>query len=325
MKGYLICLAFINFFFINILSSQIPNIENREKKKIKTDILNTYYRSMNKWDISFQDLLENKSGAACIEWPLMTESFLSNGIFDALGYSQNIPNQKAAEIAAISGCNKMKDYYQLEGKCECEVIVVNDNNKVILPIKKINIDKDFSEGINFFKDEDYVNALEVFNKLSNLGHSKSQFNLSLMNLKGLGVTQNYSRSYFWALASKLYGEKKSLQIISKSQYKISKEEKSELENELKEYLENISKDGNFHAFLPLAKWYISVPKKPDYNNGYKWLSIATAFNLKNAKKARDKISNYVNEDSLINIQEEAKDTFEEIKNNIESKKELDGG
>ena len=117
---------------------------------------------MNKWDISFQDLLENKSGAACIEWPLMTKAFLSNGIFDALGYSQNIPNKKASEIAAISGCNKMKDYYQLEGKCECEVIVVNDNNKVILPIKKINIEKDFSEGINFFKDEDYVNALKSF-------------------------------------------------------------------------------------------------------------------------------------------------------------------
>ena len=98
---------------------------------------------MNKWDISFQDLLENKSGAACIEWPLMTESFLSSGIFDALGYSQNIPNKKASEIAAVSGCNKMKDYYQLEGKCECEVIVVNDNNKVILPIKKIDIEESF--------------------------------------------------------------------------------------------------------------------------------------------------------------------------------------
>ena len=45
-----------------------------------------------------------------------------------------------------------------------------------------------------------------------------------MNLKGLGVTQNYSRSYFWALASKLYGEK-SVLIIRQSQYKISKEEK----------------------------------------------------------------------------------------------------
>ena len=40
------------------------------------------------------------------------------------------------------------------------------------------------EGIIFFKDEDYVNA-KGFNKLSNLGHAKSQFNLSLMNLKGL--------------------------------------------------------------------------------------------------------------------------------------------
>ena len=44
----------------------------------------------------------------------MTETFLSSGIFDALGYSQNIPNKKASEIAAISGCNKMKDYYQLK-------------------------------------------------------------------------------------------------------------------------------------------------------------------------------------------------------------------
>mgnify|MGYP001177582689 CR=1 FL=1 len=94
MKGYLLPLILIIFFLINTLYSQVPNIENREKKKIKSDILNTYYRSMNKWDISFQDLLENKSGAACIEWSLMTESFLSNGIFDALGYSQNVPNQK---------------------------------------------------------------------------------------------------------------------------------------------------------------------------------------------------------------------------------------
>ena len=87
-------------------------------------------------DISFQDLLENKSGAACIEWNKMSSTFLSNGIFDALGYSQNVPNKKASQIAAISGCNKMKQYYELEGKCECEVIVVNSNNKVIIPIKK---------------------------------------------------------------------------------------------------------------------------------------------------------------------------------------------
>ena len=146
-----------------------------------------------------------------------------------------------------------------------------------------------------------------------------------MNLKGLGITQNFSRAYFWSLTSKLYGEKKSELIIKQSKYKISKEEKDELENELKEYLENISNEGNIHAFLPLAKWYITVPKKPDYNNGYKWLSIATAFNLENAKEARDKISTYVQKDSLTSIQEEAKASYDIIKNNIKSKTELDGG
>ena len=64
MKGLFLPLTLI-IFLINILYSQIPNIENRDKKKLK-GILNTYYRSMNKWDISFQDLLENKSGAACM-------------------------------------------------------------------------------------------------------------------------------------------------------------------------------------------------------------------------------------------------------------------
>ena len=67
-----------------------------------------------------------------------------NGIFDALGYSQNVPNKKHHKLlSAVSGCNKMKQYYELEGKCECEVIVVNSNNKVIIPIKEIDIDKDF--------------------------------------------------------------------------------------------------------------------------------------------------------------------------------------
>ena len=92
MKGFLIPFLFIQLIFTNNLFSQIPNIENRDKKKIKSGMLDTYYRSMSKWDISFQDLLENKSGAACIEWDKMTSTYLSNGIFDALGYSQNIPN-----------------------------------------------------------------------------------------------------------------------------------------------------------------------------------------------------------------------------------------
>ena len=93
---------------------EIPDLENRDKEKIKKNIVNTYLRSMNKWDIPFNDLLENRSGSACINWNSLTEEFLENGMFDALGYSQNIPNKKASQIAAVSGCKKMKDYYKLE-------------------------------------------------------------------------------------------------------------------------------------------------------------------------------------------------------------------
>ena len=87
---------------------------------------------MNKWDIPFQDLLENRSGAACINWSSLTEDFLKTGMFDALGYSQNIPNKKASQIAAVSGCEKMKEYYKLENTCTCEVILTNEINEVNL-------------------------------------------------------------------------------------------------------------------------------------------------------------------------------------------------
>ena len=324
MKRYLAHFIIVNLLFSCNLFGQIPNIENRNKEKIKSAILDTYYRSMSKWDISFQDLLENKSGAACIEWSKMSSTFLSNGIFDALGYSQNVPNKKASQIAAISGCNKMKQYYELEGKCECEVIVVNSDNKVIIPIKKIDIEKDFDKGIAFFKSEKYEEALEIFKKLSELGDSRSQYNFSFMHLKGYGVTQNFSLAYYWALSSKLYGETKSKLIINESRYKISKEEKADLDNKLKENLEKIALEGAVNSFIPLAKWYMTVPKKADYNNTYKWLSIATAFNLNNAKEARDKISSLLDERELIDIQEEARESYNNIKDNISAKKKLDG-
>ena len=222
MKGLIKSIIFLFFILTNNLFSQIPNLENRDKKKIKSQLLDTYYRSMSKWDISFKDLLENKAGAACIEWNKMSSTFLSNGIFDALGYSQNVPNKKASQIAAISGCNKMKQYYELEGKCECEVIVVNSNNKVIIPIKKIDIDKDFDKGIAFFKSEKYEEALEIFKKLSELGDSRSQYNFSFMHLKGYGVTQNFSLAYYWALSSKLYGESSPSELSDTFDYCINK-------------------------------------------------------------------------------------------------------
>ena len=309
----------MNLSFLMVsLKAQIPNIEDRSKKEIRNGIVNTYLRSMTKWDIPFVDLLENKSGAACIQWNKMSDSFLKDGMFDALGYSQNIPNKKASQIAAISGCKKMKDYYKLKDTCNCEVVITNDENQVLLPIKKFDREEEFTQAVQHYKKEEYSKAYKKFLKLSNIGDKQSQYNLSVLLYKGRGFPQSFKKSYYWSLSSKLYGENKSDKIIEKSTLKLSDEEIKEINEELKLNLEEIASNGNLHAIVPLAKWYIIVPKKPDYKNSYKWLSIASAFNIKNTKLARDKVFKNLKKNTVSIIQVEANDTYEEIVKNKEA-------
>ena len=308
-------LAFFIFFLINAKAlGIIPDLENRDKNKIKKDILDTYLRSMDKWNIPFLDLLENKSGAACIQWPNMTEIFLKEGMFDALGYSQNIPNKKASQIAAIAGCKKMKDYYKLGDTCKCEVVLTNNENQVVLPLIKFDKKKEFSLAVEAYKNENYQDAYKKFLKLSELGDGVSQHNLSIIFYKGKGYPQNFNKSYYWAISSKLYGEKEATNLIKKNSKKLSKDEVNKINEELREKLESlVINEGTLHAMVPLAKWFVTVPKKPDYSNAYKWLSVASAFNVKNTKIARDRIFKKVNEDLISSIQAEANEIFDKVK------------
>ena len=302
--------TFIYFFLvIKYLYAEIPNLENRNKEKIKNNIVNTYIRSMNKWDIPFQDLLENRSGAACINWSSLTENFLQTGMFDALGYSQNIPNKKASQIAAVSGCEKMKEYYKLQNTCTCEVILTNDINEVNLPIKKFDMKKEFENAILLYKKNNYEQALKKFEKLSDLGDAKSQHNLAVMNYKGQGIPQNFNRAYYWSIMSMLYGQKKAEILMKNNKKRVSDISKEEIQNEVKDNLEKAINEGKVYAIIPLAKWHLIFPKKPDYNNSYLWLSVASAFNIANSNKARNSIIKKIKNKDLDEIQNEANEIF----------------
>ncbi len=303
---------FIIYLFSNYSLAEIPDLENRDKEKIKKDLVNTYIRSMNKWDIPFNDLLENRSGSACINWKSLTEKFLKEGMFDALGYSQNIPNKKASQIAAISGCKKMKDYYKLENSCSCEIIVTNNITEVKLPIKKFDLDKEFSEAVNFYKKNDFKNAYKEFIKLSKIGDTKSQYNLAVIFFKGEGITQNFQKSYYWGMMSKLGGQKKADILIKNNKKKLSKQNILETNEEIKENLEKNINEGKIFAIIPLAKWHLTIPEKPDYNNSYLWLSVASALEIPNTKKARNKIFNKIDRRELSQLQEESNDIYEKI-------------
>lgn len=306
---------FIFFFLIiKFLHSEIPNLENRDKEKIKKDIVSTYIRSMNKWDIPFQDLLENRSGSACINWRSLDENFLKSGMFDALGYSQNIPNKKASQIAAVSGCNKMKEYYKLGDSCTCEVIISNDNVEIILPVKIFDMKKEFEDAVLFYKKNDYNRAIKKFEKLSDMGDAKSQYNLAVIFYKGLGTPQNFKRAYYWSMMSNLYGQKEAKLLSNKSEMKINKTNKNDINTEIKDNLEKKINEGETFAIIPLAKWYLSTPKKPDYNNAYLWLSVASAFDIENTSKARNMIFNKIKKNRLDDIQNEANEIYTSIIN-----------
>ncbi len=305
--------TFIYFFLvIKYLYAEIPNLENRNKETIKNNIVNTYIRSMNKWDIPFQDLLENRSGAACINWSNLTENFLQTGMFDALGYSQNIPNKKASQIAAVSGCEKMKEYYKLENTCTCEVILTNDINEVSLPIKIFDLKKEFDNALSLYRKNDYVQALNKFEKLSNLGDAKSQHNLAVMHYKGQGIPQNFNRAYYWSIMSMLNGQKKAEILMKNNQKRVSAINKEEIQSEVKDNLEKAINEGQVYAVIPLAKWYLTFPKKPDYNNTYLWLSVASALNIPNSNKARNSIMKKMKNKDLNEIQNEANEIFNKM-------------
>lgn len=313
-------LSFLIISYSNILVSQIPNLENRDKAKIKKDISETFIRSMNKWDIPFSDLLENRSGAACINWKLLTTDFIENGIFDALGYSQNIPNKKASQIAAISGCKKMKIYYKLGDTCSCEVILTNNENIVNLPIKKFNKDKEFQNAVNLYKEKNYQHSYNKFLLLSEKGDSKSQYNLAVIIYKGEGFTQNFKKAYYWALMSKLGGQKESEKLVKNSRKRLKKDEVIETNELVKEDLEKLANEGKIFALVPLAKWYLTIPEKTDYNNSYKWLSVASAFDIPNTSKARERIFKKVNKEDLTEIQEDSNKIYTSIASIINASK-----
>ena len=73
-------------------------------------------------------------------------------------------------------------------------------------------------------------------------------------------------------------------------------------------------EGKEFAIIPLAKWYLSTPKNPDYDSAYLWLSLATAFNIENSDKARNLIFKKIKKNRLDDIQNEADEIYTNIIN-----------
>ena len=138
-----------------------------------------------------------------------------------------------------------------------------------------------------------------------------------MHYKGQGIPQNFNRAYYWSIMSMLNGQKKAEILMKNNQKRVNDINKVEIENEVKDNLEKAINEGKIYAVIPLAKWHLTFPKKPDYNNSYLWLSVASALNIANSNKARNSIIKKIKNKDLDEIQNEANEIFNKM---IKSKK-----
>ena len=88
---------------------------------------------MMHWNINYDNLEKNKSGAACIPWSTIDKKFVDEGIFIALGYGFNLYDLNIAKKASLEGCERMRVANKIKQSCKCEMILYNDeiliNNK----------------------------------------------------------------------------------------------------------------------------------------------------------------------------------------------------
>ena len=110
-----------------LLSTNFNISVNAEESPTKNDIVDIFKRSMQHWNIDYDKLDENKSGAACIPWQTIDKSFIKEGIFTALGYGFNLYDIKIAKKAALEGCERMRRANKIENTCKCEMVLYNDD------------------------------------------------------------------------------------------------------------------------------------------------------------------------------------------------------
>jgi len=110
-----------------LLSTNFNISVNAEESPTKNDIVDIFKRSMQHWNIDYDKLDENKSGAACIPWQTIDKSFIKEGIFTALGYGFNLYDIKIAKKASLEGCERMRRANKIESTCKCEMVLYNND------------------------------------------------------------------------------------------------------------------------------------------------------------------------------------------------------
>ena len=166
--------------------------------------------------------------------------------------------------------------------------------------------------VKLFKTKDFKKALSSLNTLCNQNNIKAQYLYSQIFYSGKIIPQDFKKAYFWSNISNLGGFKKSKTISTLLENTLEKDQKTKINNEIKEFLEKQAMNKNKLAILQIASWYLKLSEEIDYTNAYKWYNVAVAIGIKTAIKKRDEMLSELSAEQIIDAQKLSNEIFNKM-------------
>ncbi|QKE27565.1 Sel1 domain-containing protein [Arcobacter acticola] len=131
----------------------------------------------------------------------------------------------------------------------------------------------FDEATENFNKKNYIEAYEQYSQLALDDDANAQYNIALMNYKGIGVTKNNKLAFFWYEKSALNGNSAAQNNLA-HMYFLGEEVKKDLVLAEKWY--KLSAEANYPlAQLNLAMMYDSSTSEEKVKEAFAWYTKAS--------------------------------------------------
>jgi TPR repeat protein len=171
----------------------------------------------------------------------------------------------------------------------------------------------FENAVKLVAEKKYIEAVEEFKNLADLGLPEAQFNLAILNLNGLGAPKNFKNALYWSWYAYLNKHETAFSQAEAIFPSITEALRDEVATQIIEELLVLANDGDQGAALKLGQTYTQLFVTPDYKSAYVWLSIAQAYGLEEVTELLENATKQLTLEEVLQQQDESAATFSKIK------------
>ena len=174
----------------------------------------------------------------------------------------------------------------------------------------LNDEEYYDKGVSLYERGAFDESFIVFFNLAEKGHNDSIFNLSNMYYEGVGTIQNFKLSLKYCWLCILNGNKRCLKKIDEIKSKLTENVIEEIANQIPQILEkNFIEFNNFKSAFKLGFWFENFSPETDYEQSYLWYSVSVSGGIYKAMKLRDRVSEEIEAEKIVELQTEAEEIF----------------